>query len=177
MVSIPSNKRNYCLALCLIASTLITYTSAGGLRTLSYQRHNNERDDTAAVRDLQQQQEQQLRNPNQLRPKPTKRRPSNKPTKRPTKRPTTRPTTRPTKKPVTNQIQQSELPCTISTGCLAAQNNNLNIMLPGQACPTACIEVWDPVCDCLGRQHSNVCVAHSAGVSVVKHVNPNTGEC
>jgi len=173
MVSITSNNRKYCLAiLCLLAlattMTSVTSTSTGGLRTVSSPRHNNNHNgDTAvAVRDLQQ---KQFGNPNQVLPKPTK-------TKRPTKKPTKRPTKRPTKKPVSNQIQEAEL-CTISTGCLASQNNNLNFMLPGQVCPTACIEVWDPVCDCVGKQHSNVCAAHSVGVSVVKRVNPNTGEC
>ena len=170
MVSITSNNRKYCLAiLCLLAlattMTSVTSTSTGGLRTVSSPRHNNDHDGDIA-RELQQ---KQFGNPNQVLPKPTK-------TKRPTKKPTKRPTKRPTKKPVSNQIQEAEL-CTISTGCLASQNNNLNFMLPGQICPTACIEVWDPVCDCFGKQHSNVCTAHSAGVSVVKRVNPNTGEC
>ena len=180
MVSIPNNNRFICLAaaLCLlatIATITATSTSTGGLRTVSSsrRRHNDRDDDDTVDRELQRQQ-QQFANPIRPVPKPTKR-PSKKPTKRPTKK---RPTRGPTKKPVTNpQLQQAEL-CTISnTGCQQSINNNLNLLLPGQACPTACIEVWDPVCDCFGRQHSNVCVAHSVGVSVVKRVNPNTGEC
>ena len=178
MVSIPNNNRFICLAaaLCLLAilaTITATSTSTGGLRTVSSsrRRHND--------RELQQQQQrkQQFANPNQPVPKPT-----TTTTKRPSKKPTKRPTKRPTKKPVTNpQLQQAELLCTISnTGCRQGATNintNLNLLLPGQACPTACIEVWDPVCDCSGRQHSNICVAHSVGMSVVKRVNPNTGEC
>ena len=184
MVSIPNNNRFICLAtLCLLAIATITATSTstGGLRTVSSsrRRHNDrDDDDTVLDRELQQRKQQFANPPNQPVPKPTTtttKRPSKKPTKRPTKK---RPTRGPTKKPVTNpQLQQAEL-CTISnTGCQQSINNNLNLLLPGQACPTACIEVWDPVCDCFGRQHSNVCVAHSVGVSVVKRVNPNTGEC
>ena len=175
MVSIPNNNRFICLAtLCLLAIATITATSTstGGLRTVSSSpRRHNDRDDDDTVLDRELQQ-----NPNQLVPKPTT---TTATTKRPSKKPTKRPTKRPTKKPVTNpQLQQAELLCTISnTGCQQSANNNLNFLLPGQACPTACVEVWDPVCDCFGRQHSNICVAHSVGVSVVKRVDPNTGEC
>ena len=189
MVGIPGIHRLNCLALCPLLLLLLlllalatimrtnaatSTTSAAGLRALS--RRHGDRDDS--LRKLPQQ--EQFGNPNQL-PKPTTATTGKKPTKGPHKKPTKRPTKRrPTRKPVKNQLQQAEL-CTISAcpaaAAAASNDNDLNVLLPGQTCPTACIEVWDPVCDCTGQMHSNVCVAHRAGMSVVRRANPNTGEC